>query len=90
MAETKKRKPRKTYTEEEKQQFMNDLHTVGRKGVKLPRINVAFTPANHEYLTIMSRVHGQNLTEFTNAIIEKHRADHMDTYNKAKEFIASL
>lgn len=84
------RKPRKTYTEEEAAEIMQTLHTVGRKGIKLPRINLAFTSENYDYINIMSRVRGENLTEFVNAIIQKHRETHMDIYNKAIEFKNSL
>lgn len=84
------RKPRKTYTAQEAQEIQETLHTSGRKGVKLSRINMGFTPSNYEYITTMARVSGQNMTEFVNKIIADHRTDHADTYQKALEFKASL
>jgi len=86
----KKYKPRKTYTEEEAAAAMDSLQSAGRKGVKLPRINLAFTPANYEFVKIMAQVRGQNLTEFVNDILREARESHADVYNKAIEFRNSL
>ena len=86
----KPRKERKTYTPEEARRIMNTLQTTGRKGVKLPRINLAFTPELHDYITIMSRARGENLTQFVNKIIKEHMEQHIDIYKKALEFISSL
>nr|DAF20313.1 MAG TPA: hypothetical protein [Inoviridae sp.] len=47
--------------------------TQGRKGHKLKRINMAFSDANHEFITIESRKLGISATEFTNKIIEAYR-----------------
>lgn len=48
-------------------------NTQGRKGQKLPRINMGFTPENHEYITRVSRQNGQSITEYVNRLIEKDR-----------------
>jgi hypothetical protein len=85
-----KRKPRKEYTEQEAAEIAETMHTTGKKGVKLPRINLAFSPSNYEYIQIMSRVRGENLTQFINKIIAEHKEQHMDIYEKAQEFIDSL
>ncbi len=85
-----KRKPRKEYTAQEAQEIAETMRTTGKKGVKLPRINLAFSPSNYKYIEIMSRVRGQNLTEFVNKIIAEHREQHGDIYEKAQEFIDSL
>ena len=42
----KARKPRKTYTAQEAQAALESNSTAGKKGVKLPRINMAFSPAS--------------------------------------------
>ncbi len=86
----KKYKPRKTYTEEEAAAVMDNLQTAGRKGIKLPRINLAFTPANYEFVKIMAQVRGQNLTEFVNDMLREARESHADIYEKAIEFRNSL
>ena len=85
-----KRKPRKEYTEQEAQEIAETMHTTGKKGIKLPRINLAFSPSNYQYIEIMSRVRGENLTQFVNKIIAEHREQHGDLYEKAQEFINSL
>ena len=96
-----KRKPRKEYSEDEKKQLIEDMKTAGRKGVKMPRVNlkldgtdsrmnVAFTGSNYEYVQIMSRVCGMNLTQFINKALQEHREDHRDLYEKALEFRRAL
>ncbi len=85
--EIERRSRDKEYTAEEIQLAREQGRTRGRKGVKALRINVAFTPANHEYLTIMSRVRGESLTDFLNYIISQSLVDHREIYEKAKVFI---
>ena len=89
-AEQGKRKPRKEYTEQEAAVIAETMQTTGKKGVKLPRINLAFSPSNYEYIEIMSRVRGENLTQFVNKIIAEHKELHRDLYDKAIEFRNSL
>lgn len=89
-AEQGARKPRKEYTEQEAREIAQTLHTTGKKGVKLPRINVAFTPDNYDYIVCMSRVRGENLTQFINKIIAEHMEQHSEIYQKAIEFKNSL
>lgn len=84
------RKQRKEYTEEEAKEFANNLQTSGRKGVKLPRINLAFAPDVYDYITTMSRVRGENMTQFINHVLKQYMQDHMDIYEKAIEFRNSL
>lgn len=86
----KKYKSRKTYTETEAADALETLQTSGKKGVKLPRINMAFTPTNYEFIKTMAQVRGQNLTEFLNDIISEARETHKETYQKAIEFRNSL
>lgn len=63
------------------------MRTQGRKGCKATRINMAFAPENIEFIKIMSRATGQNMTEFTNFVIEAYRNEHPDIYEKAKAVI---
>ena len=96
-----KRRARKTYTDEEKRELIENMTTAGRKGVKMPRVNlklegtdsrmnVACTATNYEYVQIMSRVCGMNLTQFINKALTEHRQDHIDLYEKALEFRRAL
>lgn len=89
-AEPATHKDRKTYSEAEKAEFMAELKTTGRKGCKLPRINLALTPAIHDYVRTMARVQGITITEFINNIIAEYMAENKDIYEKAIEFRNSL
>lgn len=86
----KKQKERRTYTEQEALEIMQTLKTSGRKGIKLPRINCAFSPENYLYIRTMARVSGMTLTEFINLALEEHAKEHAETYKRAKEFRDSL
>lgn len=79
------KKPRKSYTKEEARPYQEALQTSGRKGAGLPRINLAFTASNHEYITVVSRVLGVSMTEFINRIITQHREEHGELYKSAME-----
>lgn len=81
---------RRTYSEEEAKEFLNSLKTAGRKGVKLPRINMAFTPELYDYIRTMSKVSGITLTEFVNTVIKQYMEEHREQYDKAIEFRNSL
>lgn len=47
--------------------------TQGRKGHKAPRINMAFSPENHEWIKTRSRQLGMSATEFVNTILTNER-----------------
>lgn len=68
----------------------SQLRTQGRKGCRAVRINMAFTPDNHEYIKTMARISGQTMTEFTNLVIERYRAEHPEIFDQAKAIIDSL
>lgn len=84
------KKERKTYTEQEAQEFQNTLQTSGHKGVKLPRINMGFTPEIHDYIKTMARVQGKTITEFVNAEMKKSLEANKETYSAAKKFLETL
>lgn len=77
---------RRIWTEEDGAEYKEELKTSGRKGLKLDRINMAFTPSNHEYITTMARVRGQTLTQFVNDIIAKSKEDNAELYKQALAF----
>lgn len=66
------------------------LKTQGRKGCKAIRINMAFTPENHEFIKVMAKISGKTMTEFANLAIERYRTEHPDIYEKAKAIIDEL
>lgn len=81
-----KYKDRRTYTADEAREAMEKLRTTGLKGVKLPRINLAFTPTNYEFVQTMARVRGESMTDFINFIMNEVREKHAATFEKAIAF----
>ena len=67
-----------------------DLRTQGRKGCKATRINMAFTPENHEFIKVMAAITGKTMTEFANLVIERYRTEHPEIFQQAKSIIDSL
>lgn len=86
----KKNKPRKTYTAQEAAEFSSSLKTAGRKGVKLPRVNLAFSPEIYDYVKTMSKASGMTYTEFLDKILRDHKEAHADTYQKIVDIRNSL
>lgn len=72
---------------QEKAERASGLRTQGRKGCKAIRINMAFTPENHEFIKIMARISGKTMTEFANLAIERYRTEHPDLYEQARAII---
>ena len=66
------------------------LRTQGRKGCKAIRINMAFTPENHEFIKVMAGVTGKTMTEFANLVVERYRTEHPDLYEQARAIIDQL
>lgn len=68
----------KSIVEEEKavKTAVNGLQsTRGRKGMKLPTMNMRFTPDNYEYMRRESAVRGMSTTAFVNWLIESYRSN---------------
>lgn len=86
----KKRKPRKTYTEEEIREFKATGKTSGHKGAKTDRVNLAITVDNLEYIRTMGRVTGEGMSGFINRLLEQHRRDNAGLYEKAIAFKNAL
>lgn len=77
-------------TEKEATERAAQLKTQGRKGCKAVRINMAFTPENHEFIQTMARVTNKSMTEFANFVVEKYRTEHPDLFEQAKDIISKL
>lgn len=75
---------------EEQEQRKAELRTQGRKGCKASRINMAFTPENHQYLKVMATITGKTITNYTNFVIEKYREEHPEIYDQAKAILDQL
>lgn len=87
-----KRGPRTFHdgTTAEDRAALENMQTGGRKGLKLPRINMAFTPDVFDYINTMSVVSGLNKTEFVNKVVKEHMKNHADLYEQALKFRNSL
>ena len=88
--EPQKRRPRREYDEAEAAELAATMKTQGRKGVKMPRINLAFTPENHAYIETMSRIRGESLTTFVNRIIDADREANAEKFKMVLEFQKQL
>ena len=64
--------------------------TQGRKGQKLPRINMAFIHENLEYLQIMARIEGVSMTQYVNILIEADREKRADVIERAKGILKGV
>jgi len=77
---------------QEEQQALNAQEaqaTQGRKGAKMPRINMAFTPSNLDYLRVMAGIKGISITRYVNALVEKEREENGSTYEAVKKLTNS-
>lgn len=75
---------------QEVQTAQGEQRTQGRKGMKMQRINMAFTPANIDYIRVMAAIRGQTMTQFVNAIIAADKAENGDAYEAAKKITEGL
>ena len=67
-----------------------ELKTQGRKGCKAIRINMAFTPENHEFIKIMAKASGKTMTEFTNLVITAYQREHTELLEQARGFLDTI
>lgn len=64
--------------------------TQGRKGAKLPRINMAFSAESLDYLRVMSALKGMSITKYVNDLVEQDRARNTETYDTAKHLTQTI
>lgn len=77
-----------TPQEEQDTQEVHLTHgTQGRKGQKLPRINMAFTQENLNYLQIIARIEGVSITEYVNRLVKADHAARADELERAKDIL---
>lgn len=77
-------------SEQEVQEAQEALRTQGRRGIKLQRINMGFSPSNMDYIRTMSKAKGLTQTQFVNQVLDKHREDAGEAYTKIKELLGDL
>ena len=79
-----------TQPEQEAQEVQDEQGkqlTQGRKGQKLPRINMAFQPDNLDYLQTISRIEGVSMTDYVNRLLQRDRIARADIVEKAKALL---
>lgn len=85
--------PQGVQPEEEAQaalEAQEEFKTQGRRGMKLPRINMAFTPSNLDFIRVMAGISGQSMTQYVNSVIEAERERNGDRYQRAKDLMNGL
>lgn len=70
--------------------YKEEQRTRGRKGEKMPRINMAFTPTNLEYLHVMAAIMGVSITRYCNDLIEQDRKGNRDAYGQARQLVERM
>ena len=61
--------------------------TQGKKVQKLPRINMAFSEENIEYLRLMSRIRGVSMTQYVNDLLDQDREVNVNIIKKAEKLL---
>lgn len=79
-----------TASKEEAAARASQLRTQGRKGCKATRINMAFTPENHEFIRAGASLYHLTMTEFCNRVIAAYNADHPAIMEKGKAFLEQI
>jgi uncharacterized protein (DUF1778 family) len=87
---TSKRGQQGTASPKEAAERAEQLRTQGRKGCKATRINMAFTPENHEFIKIMAKASGKTMTEFTNLVIAAYHREHPEILEEAQAFLDKI
>lgn len=84
---TSKKGQQGTASPQEVTERQEALQTQGRKGAKAIRINMAFTPSNHEFIKVMAKATGRSMTEFANDVITAYRSEHPEFMEQANSFL---
>ena len=82
------RKARKRLTPEEMKALADKGEAAPKE--KYPRMNMAFTPANYEFIMVASKARGESYTAFTNKIIEKYREQYKEQMEMAKALFSAF
>lgn len=72
---------------EEQAERAEAMRTQGRKGCKAIRINMAFTPENHQFIKLMAKATGRTMTEYCNMIVKAYRKEHPEFEEEANRFL---
>lgn len=83
----------KAFLQDTEQRFEGldeSLHTQGRTGHKLQRINFAFSDANYDYIKVMAGLSGETMTALVNRILDAERRENIQYYIMAKNLQARM
>lgn len=84
-------KSRQTEASEEEQRVrMAEMRTQGRKGCKAPRVNIALTEDNYQFVKVMSKTTGRAMTQFINLVITAYRQEHPEIMAQARAFLETV
>lgn len=86
-APKKQYRQRKTLQGDEAQQALENLRTQGQKGLKSPRINLAFRPSVYDFVHVMSAIRGQAMTEYINEVLAAEMERNRAAYEQAKALV---
>ena len=65
---------------------LDEQKTQGRKGYKMQRINMAFTPDNIQFIRDMSKAKGMTMTQYVNGVLNKEREKNSNYLKTLKDF----
>jgi hypothetical protein len=69
---------------------MKGSYTQGRKGMKIDRMNMAFTAENMDYVRVMAGIRGLTMTQFVNDCLNADREKNGKVYRMAKELAKEI
>lgn len=75
---------------QEVRQAQQVQQTQGKKGFKMQRINMAFTPDNMDFIRIMAKIKGQTMTQFVNSILDQEREAKAEVFQEAKKLLEKI
>lgn len=61
--------------------------TQGRKGLKMPRLNISLTPSGMEYVRVMAGITGKSVTRYISDMVDKDAEENAERYQKAREIM---
>ena len=67
-----------------------ERRTQGRKGYKMPRLNISLTPSGMDYVKIMAGITGKSVTQYISDVVEKDAIVNAERYQKAKELMKDV
>ena len=78
-----------TPTEQEIKKAQAEQQTQGKKGYKMHRINMAFTPDNIDFIRAISKLKGVTMTQYINELLDLEREKHTDLLKQIKSIMGS-